>query len=133
MDSSEAKGSASLEEWDRLCREAQTCLERARSGEKTALADMKQLWQQIKALGAATGVPSVIVLGSAIESLSDAWQRARAGGREHPDAARVVQEALETLPMLARGQVPRGSGVLKSLCLRATEVTQALGQNAPPP
>ena len=119
-----------LEEWDRLCREGEVCLERVRSGEKAALVEMKQLWQQIKALGSASGVPSAIVLGTAIEGLSEAWQRARGSGREHPDSARVIQEALKTLPLLARGEVRRGSGVLKSLCLRAAEVTQALSESA---
>jgi hypothetical protein len=120
------RGSQPLEEWERLRREGEECLDRVRGGGPAALAEMKQFWQRVKALGAASGAPSAIVLGSALETLSEAWQRARAGGREHPDAARVVHEALEALLLLVRGEVPRGSGMLKALCLRAAEVTQAL-------
>ncbi len=90
---------------------------------------MKQFWHQMKRAGASTGVPAVTVLGSALEALCDIWQRARAAGREHPDSARLMKEALDLLPALAGGEVPQGRGKLKQLCARADELTQSLLQN----
>lgn len=110
----------------RLVEEAQAGLERVRAGEQAALAELKQFWSRLKSAGGRYGVPAITVLGSAFEALSEAWQRARVGGREHPDTPRLTQEALDLLPALARGEVPRGSGVLKDLCVRAADLTQAL-------
>jgi len=112
----------------RLVEEAQESLERVRAGEQAALAELKQFWGRLKSAGGAYGVPTITVLGSAFEALGEAWQRARVGGREHPDAPRLTQEALDLLPALARGEVPRGSGVLKDLCVRAADLTLALAR-----
>jgi len=114
----------------RLSDQAQDCIRRLRAGEPAALVELRQAWQQIKAAGSSAGIPSITVLGSALEAMSEAWQRARLGGREHPDAPRLTQEALDLAAALARGEVPPGSGVLKDLCVRAGELTEALSRPA---
>jgi hypothetical protein len=106
-------------------------LERLRRGQTAALAELKLFWRALRVSGASAGRPAVTVLGSALESLSDAWQRARVGGRDHPDAPRLTGEALELAAELLQGETARGSGLLKGVCQRAAELEKAMG--APPP
>jgi len=112
-----------------MAAEAAACLERIREGDRASLTEMKQFWAGLKAAGGSNGSPAVTVLGSAFEALSEFWQRARAAGHDHPDAARLVQEALDLLVVLVQQESPRGGGALKSLCARATELTDALSQS----
>ena len=114
----------------RMAGEAAVCLERIREGDRASLTEMKQFWAGLKAEGGSNGAPAVTVLGSAFEALSEAWQRARAAGCDHPDAARLVQEALDLLVDLVQQKSPRGGGVLKNLCARATELTDSLSRSA---
>lgn len=123
-----AAGLPAAAEIRREAERAGACLERVRAGDSSALVEMKQFWGGMKGAGVARGVPAITVLGSALEALAEAWQRARAAGREHPDAPRLAREALDLLAALAAGEVPRGSGALKDLCVRAAELTQALSQ-----
>ncbi len=118
------------DELRRAVEEAGQLLERIRRGEAQALVEIRQFWERLRAEGNAHGVPGVVVLSSALAGLSEAWQRARLAGREHADAPRLAQEAVDLLPALARGEVPRGSGVLKDLCVRAAELTQSLARAA---
>jgi hypothetical protein len=120
-----------IEEMRRLTAGAGELLERLRAGETVALAELKLYWRQLRVSGASSGRPAVTVLGSALESLSEAWQRARVGGRDHPDAPRLTGEALELAAELLQGDVARGSGALKGVCQRAAELEKALGE--PPP
>ncbi len=114
----------------RLAAEAAACLERIREGDRASLTEMKQFWAGLKATGGSNGAPAVTVLGSAFEALSEAWQRARAAGHDHPDAARVVQEALDLLVVLVQQKSPGRGGTLKNLCARATELTDSLSRSA---
>lgn len=114
------------EEMRAAAEEARGCLEKVRRGDPGGLVEMKQWWRRLKEAASARGVPAVLVLASALESLVEAWQRARSGGRDHPDAPRLIGEALDLLPALAAGEVSRGSGVLKDLCVRAGDLTRAL-------
>jgi hypothetical protein len=112
--------------------EAEACLENIRHGDRTSLTEMKQFWAYLKTTGASNGKPAVTVLGSALESLSKAWQRARAAGREHPDAPRLIQEALQLLPELLQAGGPKGGSLIKDLCARSTELTEALSSSDVP-
>src|SRR3972149_2328372 len=99
----------------RLTAGAPSILERLRAGETGALAELKLFWRQLRVSGASGGRPAVTVLGSALESLSEAWQRARVEGHDHPDAPRLTGEALELAGALLQGEVARGSGDLKGI------------------
>jgi hypothetical protein len=121
----------SLEEMRRLTSGASTLLERLRGGDVGALAELKLFWRQLRVSGVSGARPAVTVLGSALESLSEAWQRARVDGRDHADAPRLTREALDLAGELLQGESAPGPGSLKEVCQRAAELEKALG--APPP
>lgn len=122
---------AGIEEMRRQTAGAAALLERLRAGEAAALAELKLFWRRLRVSGASAGRPAVTVLGSALESLSEAWQRARVGGRDHPDAPRLTGEALALAGALLEGEAARGSGALKEICQRAAELEKALAAQPP--